>query len=579
MELKDKVKAKLIESLNEDVYKVEHEGHPDADKIKELSHLKPGKKYCNHITKYPDSAKKAAAMLKKNGFQGVKIYKNWQVMEGVELPEVELDESIVTKAHDAKYDELMKKGYKPHSLGPKSAPGAQSHVLKHKDTGEKIHLHTWQKSISDVGQKVETLKEAIRAKIIPTHMSSGKPNPNHPKYAEHKAAYDAAKAAEPKKPRAARPGKPVDSSDSKLHSALEDHLGGSFEHFEGPLKHYTTKEGHPAAKMTVTHSYKASDFGYEHDTEDMAETHHVTAVRKGGKYEIYHRSMREGVELDEGKMSEIASDIGDHMDKHIANYKRVGGAESLMSHAARATPKIAKLHGIEHKHAEKFVSDYIDSKLHEEAELEEAYTVKTYKGSPDEVSKHLGLAAKSSKTKIRNDGTIEVHEKSGNGVNIHNVWSEDEGKTSKYTVKSMSAALYKKNHGKLDEGLFAKKAKPDAMDDVYAKAKAHVAVKHPGWKLASLGRGDNGSINYEVMHPTTGATREGVIKEETLSEEIKIGDSVHVGLVKKGGTGFEGVVTHMDQANNKITLRSHTKEKFGHRTFQGRLSNASVINK
>jgi hypothetical protein len=205
------------------------------------------------------------------------------------------------------------------------------------------------------------------------------------------------------------------------------------------------------------------------------------------------------------------------MDKHISNYKRVGGAESLMAHAARATPKIAKLHGIEHKHAEKFVSDYIDSKLHEEAELEEAYTVKTYKGSPDEVSKHLGLAAKSSKTRIRNDGTIEVHEKSSNGVNIHNVWSEDEGKTSKYTVKTMSAALYKKNHGKLDE--------------------------------------------------------------ETLSEEIKIGDSVHVGLVKKGGTGFEGVVTHMDQANNKITLRSHTKEKFGHRTFQGRLSNASVINK
>jgi hypothetical protein len=76
----------------------------------------------------------------------------------------------------------------------------------------------------------------------------------------------------------------------------------------------------------------------------------------------------EEVELDEGKMSELHADLGDHLDKHIATYKKQGGAEALMGHADNAAKMIAKSHGIDHVHAKKFASDYIDSALKEEME-------------------------------------------------------------------------------------------------------------------------------------------------------------------------------------------------------------------
>ena len=237
MNLKEEFKARLISALSEDTYKVSHSGHPDAGTDSSLSHLAPGKTYVNHVTKYRDSAIKTAAMLKKNGFSGVQIHKNGEV----------LSESIVSDAHNSKMAELTKQGYKPHSLGHETGVGVESHIMKHGETGKKIHVKTWRKSNSDVGQKVEPLNEAFKSKIR------------------------------------------------------------------------RVKE-----EITV-----------EKDT------------------------------LEEGKMGELSADIGDHMDKHIANYRKVGGAESLMAHAAKATHKIATMHGIEHKHAEKFVSDYIDSKLHE----------------------------------------------------------------------------------------------------------------------------------------------------------------------------------------------------------------------
>lgn len=304
MSLKDQFKAKLVESLNEDVYKVKHEGHPDAATNNLYKHLPTGKKYTNLITKFPDSAKKAADNLKKAGFKGVEVYKNWKLMEDVELDE----------AFNAE----------------KKWPHGGSVMVGVNPRASKLPRYTV------LFAPNKDPKRLTRGGLKTREVS------HHEDESEAKSAADA----------------------------------------------YATK------------------FGYQR-----------------------MKPMGESIELEEGKMSELHADISDHMDKHIGEYKRAGGAEALMAHAARATHKIAKLHGIEHKHAEKFVNDYIDSKLN----------------------------------------------------------------------------------------------------------------------------------------------------EETLSEsrEIKIGDSVHVGLIKKGGTGFEGVVTHMDQANDKITLRSHHKEKFGYHTYRGRLSNAT----
>lgn len=83
----------------------------------------------------------------------------------------------------------------------------------------------------------------------------------------------------------------------------------------------------------------------------------------------------ETMELNEGKMGQIHADIGEKLDKHIADYKTHGGAEHLGAKTVKTAGHIAKLHGIEQKHAQKFVNDYVESKLKEEVELEEGISV------------------------------------------------------------------------------------------------------------------------------------------------------------------------------------------------------------
>lgn len=70
--------------------------------------------------------------------------------------------------------------------------------------------------------------------------------------------------------------------------------------------------------------------------------------------------------IKESSMSDLDADIGGLMDKHIAHYKKIGGAEHLMAKAHHAAKKIAAQYGIEHKHAHKFVSDYVGEHLKEQ---------------------------------------------------------------------------------------------------------------------------------------------------------------------------------------------------------------------
>lgn len=88
---------------------------------------------------------------------------------------------------------------------------------------------------------------------------------------------------------------------------------------------------------------------------------------------------KEEVELDEGKMGQLSADIGSHIDKHVSDYKAHGGAEHLMSKIDNTAKKIATQHGLEHKHAHKFVSDYVEKKLHEDVATAE-YKVKKFIG-------------------------------------------------------------------------------------------------------------------------------------------------------------------------------------------------------
>lgn len=220
-----------------------------------------------------------------------------------------IDEGFVQDAHDAKMAELKTKGYKHHGLGPETGVGVESHIMVHPDTKEKIHIKTWKKSNSEHGQKVESIKEDRTMKTY------------------------------------------KDLSEATFRVDHEGHPDAATNKELGHLK---------PGKTYTNHVTKYEDSARK--TVKMLKDKGFVGVKayKNGKL------MEEVESIDEGKMSELSADIGQHMDKHITNYKKIGGGESLMSHAAKASGKIAKLHGIEHKHAEKFVSDYIDSKLNEE---------------------------------------------------------------------------------------------------------------------------------------------------------------------------------------------------------------------
>ena len=347
MSLKEKFKEKLVEALNEDVYKVEHEGHPDAETGNLYKHLPVnGKKYTNHITKYPDSAKKAADMLKKAGFKGVKVYKNWKLMEEVELDESNLTPSSVKV-------KIIKNGNK-HELTIRQPNRKVTGYHKSFDSREDAEKFVHQKWGADaLNEGLGDFFNNMAAKKIAKAIDQGGPG-SAVAMAAHFATYPESKK---KNIRGA------------VSTYLKTNKHAGLEKFHDFIKEEVELDEAKDPFAGTPWSAKKTKEKLLNDVKkrigmDKPETKEPKSVVKDGK------RVFESIELDEGKMSELASDIGDHMDKHISNYKRAGGAEALMAHAAKASHKIAKMHGIEHKHAEKFVSDYIEGRLNEET-LEE----------------------------------------------------------------------------------------------------------------------------------------------------------------------------------------------------------------
>ena len=79
--------------------------------------------------------------------------------------------------------------------------------------------------------------------------------------------------------------------------------------------------------------------------------------------------------MSEGKMGEIHADIEDHLGKHLQNYKKIGGSEHFGAQTVKTAKHISKLHGIEQKHAQKFVNDYVDSNLKEAVDRRDTVTL------------------------------------------------------------------------------------------------------------------------------------------------------------------------------------------------------------
>jgi hypothetical protein len=84
---------------------------------------------------------------------------------------------------------------------------------------------------------------------------------------------------------------------------------------------------------------------------------------------------------------------------------------------------------------------------------------------------------------------------------------------------------------------------------------------------------ENKIESYVDALSVTASTRLRTIERRVVSESIKVGDSVHVGHVQKGGAGVRGVVTRI--TGDRIHLRSHEVGMFGHKQYAGMLKNAT----
>lgn len=96
--------------------------------------------------------------------------------------------------------------------------------------------------------------------------------------------------------------------------------------------------------------------------------------RHDNKYGSYGHSIvpvfkEEYEQMDEGRMSEIAMDIDDHIKPHIAKYKKIGGAEHLAGKLRQVGEKLAKEHGMPsdwmHKQVSHAAEEHLGDQMNE----------------------------------------------------------------------------------------------------------------------------------------------------------------------------------------------------------------------
>jgi hypothetical protein len=109
--------------------------------------------------------------------------------------------------------------------------------------------------------------------------------------------------------------KQVDVSHPDVHKALEDHLGGRFEHFDGIGHHHEVigRDGKRKSAINVraVHSYTHKDLGMRpEDMDDTSESYVVKIVNQGGgKYTVIHHMKEEVEQMDEVSGSRLGKYI------------------------------------------------------------------------------------------------------------------------------------------------------------------------------------------------------------------------------------------------------------------------------
>lgn len=246
---------------------------------------------------------------------------------------------------------------------------------------------------------MKTYKELFEGKFLATHLASGKPNPNHPAYAKHKAEYDANKLPTVKqylnRPRekAAHPSEKVTMGDFHNLSAGAPDID-SFDAINAVARKHKIEWEHAKKgldKHAKTMGYRNVDahlkdvYSYANESVDINEKK-LTPAELKKREEIAKAMERENPGMDMGKKMAIATaqakkvaesqeieeasnglhmDIAKAVDKHIAKYKALGGDEQFADRLHGAGENLAKKHGMKpeqmHKHINNYVSQRVDS--------------------------------------------------------------------------------------------------------------------------------------------------------------------------------------------------------------------------
>jgi hypothetical protein len=152
------------------------------------------------------------------------------------------------------------------------------------------------------------------------------------------------------------------------------------ESAETSLKFKSFKTGVPYDVLAEVYQRGIADWNkidYTTQTAQQWAFARVNSFVSGGKAFEMDSDLHEQIQdllLDEGKMAELHADIEQHLGKHVASYKKIGGSEHLGNKTVQVAKKLAKQHNISHEAAQKHVNDYVDNALKEEADLDEGKT-------------------------------------------------------------------------------------------------------------------------------------------------------------------------------------------------------------
>jgi uncharacterized protein YecT (DUF1311 family) len=173
-------------------------------------------------------------------------------------------------------------------------------------------------------------------------------------------------------------GKPMGESVEQIAEISKQTLGSYINKASSNISDKSAEAQHKRTKAAVNYddnirrgmSKKGADThlnrGYDSAKPDINK---VKSRLQGVQKAISRLTKEEVEQIEEGKMGELHADLSDHLDKHIANYKKVGGAEHFGNKTTQVASKIAKLHGIQQHHAQKFVNDYVENKLKESKDV------------------------------------------------------------------------------------------------------------------------------------------------------------------------------------------------------------------